>query len=236
MANLQKGVLDKVEHFLERQKLDYDVIVSDDGSTDGSIEFVEKFVKENPRFRLIKNPHLGKEGAVTLGMLSAKGKYVLFTDMDQATPIEELEKLLPYFDEYDVVIGSRHSRRKGAPLTRLIMANAMIILRTIFVGLREISDTQCGFKIFKKEASDTLFKKLYKLHNGFSKIKGSAVSAGFDVELLFLARKMGYRIKEVPVEWLYVETRRVNPITDSISGVFELLKIFLNKISGKYNI
>src|SRR5690348_16084892 len=97
MANLQKGVLDKVKSFLDKKKYSYEVLIVDDGSKDGSEEFVEKFVHSNKTFSLIKNPHLGKAGAVTTGMLTAKGSYVLFTDMDQATPIEEVDKLMPYF-------------------------------------------------------------------------------------------------------------------------------------------
>src|SRR5882762_11104325 len=92
MANLQKGVLEKVQHFLEKKKISYEVIIADDGSKDGSVAFIEKFISENPHFLLIKNPHYGKAGAVTTGMLAAKGKYRLFTDMDQATPIEEVDK------------------------------------------------------------------------------------------------------------------------------------------------
>src|SRR5579872_6210259 len=95
MANLQKGVLDKVKSFLEKQKYAYEVIVVDDGSKDGSDSFVEKFTKTNKAFSLLKNSHTGKAGAVTAGVLHAKGKYILFTDMDQATPIEEIDKLLP---------------------------------------------------------------------------------------------------------------------------------------------
>lgn len=236
MTNLQKGVLDKVEHYLEKNHPNYEVIVSDDGSQDGSLEFVDKFTKENKKFRLIKNPHLGKAGAVSTGMLAAKGKLVLFTDMDQATPIEEMAKLLPYVQDFDIVIGSRHSTRKGAPFTRKIMANSMIFLRTFLVGLRDISDTQCGFKMFKKETSDKLFSKVTTLHSGFRKIKGSAVSAGFDVELLYIAEKMGFKIKEVPVEWLYVETRRVSPIKDSIEGLKDLARIKQRIITNKYEL
>jgi len=234
MANLQKGVLDKVEHFLEKQKFTYEVLISDDGSTDGSIEFSEKFVKDNQKFELIRNSHLGKAGAVTLGMLSADGEYVLFTDMDQATPIEELNKLLPFVDKYDIVIGSRSSQRKGAPWTRVLMAKGMMVLRTVLVGLGGIEDTQCGFKLFKHEAAQKLFARLSQMHHGYKKISGSSVKAGFDVELLLLAQKMGYKIKEVPVEWLYVETRRVSPIKDSLEAVDDLVRIRLNDISGKY--
>ncbi len=234
IANLHKGVLDKVEHFLQKQKHEYEVLVVDDGSNDGSIEFEEKFIKENRNFRLIKNTHSGKAGAVTSGMLSAKGKYVLFTDMDQATPIEEVNKLLPFAERFDIVIGSRNSQRKGAPWTRLLMAKGMMVLRSVIVGIKGIKDTQCGFKLFRKDVSDVLFLKLQNFHHGYKKISGSSVKAGFDVELLFLAQKMKYKIKEVPVDWLYVETRRVSPIKDSIEAFEDLIRIKLNDLSGKY--
>ena len=184
---------------------------------------------------MIKNNHTGKAGAITTGVLSANGEFILFTDMDQATPIEELDKVLPYFDKgFDIVIGSRNSKRRGAPWTRLIMAKGMITLRTILVGISGISDTQCGFKMFRKEVAKKLFEKISKINNGFSEISGSKVSAGFDVELLYLAQKMGYKVKEVPVNWLYVETRRVSPIKDSIDGLVDLIKIKMNVLSGVY--
>lgn len=239
MANLQKGVLDKVVHFLNKKNYTYEVIIVDDGSKDGSVEFVESFIKENPRFRLIKNPHLGKAGAVTTGVLKTQGEYVLFTDMDQATPIEEIDKLLPVFDPpaggFDVVIGSRNSKRRGAPWTRLLMARGMMFLRSFVVGIKGISDTQCGFKIFRKAAAYKLFSKISKLHHGFSRVAGSSVSAGFDVEIVYLAQKMGYRIKEVPVNWLYVETRRVSPIKDSVEGFLDLVRIKIKDLQGTYD-
>ena len=237
MPNLRKGVLDKIDHYLSRQSYSYEVIIVDDGSDDGSLEFSERYARENKNFRVIKGSHSGKEGAVTKGMLEARGGIRLFTDMDQATPIEEAEKLLPFFNKnFDVVIGSRNHNRKGSPLSRRVMSRSMIILRKIMVGIYEIGDTQCGFKMFTEEAAEKLFKKINTLHNGFSEIHGSNVTAGFDVELLYMANKMGYKIKEVPVEWLYVESRRVSPIKDSINGLFDLGKITLNKFSGKYNL
>lgn len=236
MVNFQKGVLDKVEHFLSGKKFTYEVIIVDDGSDDGSAEFVLNFAKENPRFKLIKNTHTGKAGAVTVGVLASKGEIVLFTDMDQATPIEEVDKLLPCFKEgYDVVIGSRSSQRKGAPWTRLLMARGMIFLRTLIVGITGIKDTQCGFKAFTHDTAQKLFTKLNKLHRGFGAISGSAVTAGFDVELLFLAQKLKFKIKEVPVSWLYVETRRVNPIRDSLDGLVDLVRIKINDLKGWYD-
>lgn len=236
MPNLRKGVLEKIDHYLSRQSYTYEVIIVDDGSDDGSADFAEKFSRENKNFHIIKGDHSGKAGAVTKGMLKATGEIRLFTDMDQATPIEELEKMLPYFSkEFDVVIGSRRER-VGSPLSRRIMSKGMIVLRKVTVGMSEIEDTQCGFKMFSSEASEKLFKKLSDLHRGFSKIQGSNVAAGFDVELLLMASKMNLKIKEVPVSWYYVESRRVSPIKDSIHGVLDLLKIADTKLKGKYDI
>lgn len=235
MANLRKGVLEKVDYFLKKKKIPFEVIIVDDGSSDGSVEFVEHFVRENPEFSLIKNPHTGKGGAVTTGMLKGKGEYILFTDMDQATPIEEIDKLLPYFEKgFDIVIGSRKGERKGSPLIRLFVSRANMTLRKLLVGLPRISDTQCGFKVFKKDVAHKLFKKVSDIHHGFKSISGSNVTSGFDVELLYIAERMGYKIKEVSVSWLYVESRRVSVIRDSIEGLKELLTIRANSIKGIY--
>lgn len=235
MANLQKGVLDKVSRFLAKKKYSYEVIIVDDGSRDGSVEFVEEFVAQHKNFSLIKNKHMGKSGAVTAGVLRSSGEYVLFTDMDQATPIEELDHVLPHLEKgFDVVIGSR-AQRRGSPLARRIVSRGAILLRKLIVGMNDILDTQCGFKVFRKDAAKVLFKKIAKIHNGFSEIHGSAVSAGFDMELLYMAKKMGYSVKEVPVDWQYVETRRVSPVKDSIEGVLDLIKIKKNDLKGLYN-
>lgn len=235
MANLQKGTLEKIYSYLARQPLSFEVIIVDDGSNDGSREFVEKFSSEHKEFKLFKNSHMGKAGAVTSGMLAANGEYILFTDMDQATPIEELEKLLPFIkDGYEIVIGSRNNQRKGAPFSRKVMARGMIALRSFLVGLSDLSDTQCGFKLFKKEAAKKIFSKIEKIHAGFKKIKSSSVTAGFDIELLYIGQKMKYKIKEVPVQWLYVETRRVSPIRDSVDGFLELIRIRFRILKGTY--
>jgi len=236
MANLRKGVLDKVKRFLDSKKYSYEVVVVDDGSKDGSIEFVKKFAKENSEFHLIENKHTGKAGAVTTGMLAAKGEYVLFTDMDQATPIEEVNNLLPFLTDkkYDVAIGSRSTGGLGYPFSRLIQHEANIVLRKIIVGMPEVFDTQCGFKVFTQEASQKIFSKLHSIHNGFKEISSSAVHSGFDVELLVIAKYMGFKIKEVPVQWLYVESRRVSPMKDSVDGLLSLFKIRVKKIQGVY--
>lgn len=225
MQNLKKGILDKVSKYLSSQKYEFEVIIVDDGSDDGSREFVKEFVSKNKKFRLLENDHTGKAGAVTKGVLNAAGDYILFTDMDQATPIEELEKLLPFIPEYDIVVGSRSNNRQGAPFSRKIMANGMIILRTLLVGLSDIRDTQCGFKLFSKDAARKIFTTYSNVHHGFKSIKNSSVTAGFDIELLYIGERFGYQVKEVPIRWFYVETRRVSPLRDSIEGLLELFKI-----------
>lgn len=236
MANLRKGVLEKVDLYLTKHHKSFEVIIVDDGSNDGSVEFIRNFTKDHKEFTLLENQHTGKAGAVTAGMLKGRGEYRLFADMDQATPIEEIDKLLPFFEEgYDVVIGSRANRRQGSPFIRQFISRAQVVLRKVIVGLPELSDTQCGFKMFRGNVADELFSKVKSIHHGFKKISGSNVTSGFDIELLYLAEKMGYKIKEVPVQWLYVETRRVNPIRDSIQGVMELVTIKKNSLKGIYS-
>lgn len=236
MANLRKGVLDRVKRFLDSKKFDYEVIIVDDGSKDGSIEFAKQFSKGNKEFRLIENKHTGKAGAVTAGMLAAKGKFVVFTDTDQATPIEEVDSLLPYLTDkgYQVAIGSRTTGDLGYPLTRFIQHEAGIYLRKIIVGLPEIFDTQCGFKMFTNEAAHEIFSRLSEIHKGFKEISNSAVHYGFDIELLLIAKNKGYKIKEVSVHWLYVESRRVSPMRDSVDGILNLFRIRKKLIQGKY--
>lgn len=235
MANLQKGVLNKVDDYVKKQNYRSEIIIVDDGSDDGSCEFVKQFTKEAKNFKLIENNHTGKAGAVTTGMLEASGDYILFADMDQATPIEEVEKLLLHIESYKVIIGSRNDTRPGAPFSRKVMAKGMIFLRSSLIGLSEIKDTQCGFKLFEREAARKIFSKIKIIHKGFNGISGSSVTAGFDIELLYIAKKMRYSIREVPINWLYVETRRVSPLRDPIEGLFALFEIKRNIQKGVYN-
>ncbi|MBI3956047.1 glycosyltransferase [Candidatus Gottesmanbacteria bacterium] len=180
------------------------------------------------------NPHQGKAATVITGSLAAKGDVVLFTDLDQATPLSQVEKLLPWFTRgFDVVIGSRNNRREGAPITRIAMARGFMLLRSVILGLHGITDTQCGFKAFRQSVARDIFGRL-KLYGDRHVVEGSMVTAGFDIEVLFLSKKLGYNIQEVPVEWHYVETRRVNPVKDSWQGLLDILKIRVNAWKGLY--
>ncbi len=233
-TNIRLGTLDKVVRYLQHVFFSWEVIIVDDGSTDMTKRLLADFVDQNKGFQAIFNPHQGKAATVITGMLAAKGNIVLFSDLDQATPLHEIRKLLPFFDKgYDVVIGSRSGERHGAPLSRKIMARGFMALRSIILGLHGIIDTQCGFKAFRREVAYDVFRSLKRYGKGHE-VSGAMVTAGFDIEILFVAKRKGYKIKEVPVEWHYVETRRVNPIKDSLQGIMDIIAIRLNAWRGLY--
>lgn len=230
--NLKKGVLTQVEEYLKKQNLTYEVIIVDDGSSDSSVETVKEFINKNNNFRLIQNSHGGKAMAVMTGMIESKGEKILFTDMDQATPINQWDKFALKFEEgFDIAIGQRQGR-KGAPLIRKLAAWGFSFLRGIILGL-PYRDTQCGFKAFSKKAVDQIVPKI-KNEWGVVHFKGGAVNAGFDVELLYLAKKYGFKIIEVPVEWNYVDTERVQVVKDALAAIYDMFRIRINDFAGKY--
>lgn len=233
-SNLKKGVLGKVYKYLRSQDYSWEVLVVDDGSTDSTVALAEKFSMNKKGFTVLKESHRGKAGAVIAGMLAAKGEIVLFTDMDQATPIDQVEKILPKFsDGYDAVIGSR-SGREGAPVIRKAMALGFAVLRTLVLRL-PYRDTQCGFKAFSRSATKKIFKRMRVFKSG-TEIEGASVFAGFDLEILYIARKLKIKIAEVPVKWVHKGTVRVNPIKDSWEGLRDLIKVRINALLGKYRV
>lgn len=232
-ANMRAGSLEKVEHFLVKQSYPYEVIVVDDGSKDETIKLIEWKIRGMKNFRLIKNVHAGKAIAVMTGLLKCSGEIALFTDMDQATPIEEINKFLPKFNQgYDIVIGSR-SGRKGAPFIRKSMAWGFSMARRLVLGL-PFKDTQCGFKGFTRQAINVIFPLLLSRWQN-KKVKGGAVNAGFDVETLFVAKVKKFKVAEVPVEWYHVGTERVQAISDSWEALKDILRIRWDDFSNKYD-
>ncbi|HLF27972.1 MAG TPA: glycosyltransferase [Anaerolineae bacterium] len=237
-ANLQLGALHKVANYLAAQDDACEVLVVDDGSEDETAALAEDFARRHAGFRVMRNSHRGKAYTVIAGILEARGAIVLFSDMDQATPITESAKLLPWFERgYDVVIGSRGTARRNAPRWRKLMSRSQVLLRSVILGFRQISDTQCGFKAFRREAAWAIVERLF-LYGAPAPRRGTGamVTSGFDVEVLFVARKLGYGIKEVPVEWDYQRTRRVNLLKDSARGVRDLLRIRLADVRGVYTV
>ncbi len=234
-SNLQKGVLDKIGNYVANDPRFKEVLIVDDGSTDSSKLIIKEFyLPKFPKFKLIENDHRGKAFAVITGIQKAKGERVIFSDIDLATPIEEAEKLIKGLTNgFQIVIGSRNSRRKGAPFLRKVMAVGLIAVRGFFIGLGNIRDTQCGFKAFERKTALTIIDKL-RVFNPQRQVRGSSVSAGFDLEFLFLAKRMNLEIKEVPVTWRHVETKNVNFLTDSIETLRDLIKIRLYDLAGKY--
>lgn len=234
-ANIQKGVLDKIGNYTKSDKRFAEILIVDDGSTDKSLQIIkEKYLPQFSKFKLIKNSHQGKAFAVIKGINEAKADYVMFSDIDLATPVEEAEKMIAELKKgYKIVIGSRTSKRQGAPITRQLLAVGFIYIRNILFGFKGIKDTQCGFKIFEKKAALDIIQHSHIFKND-RRIEGPSVTAAFDLEFLFLASKLGYKIKEVPVSWRHVETKNVNFLKDTLETMADILKIKYLDLRGRY--
>ncbi|MFH1244100.1 MAG: glycosyltransferase [bacterium] len=236
LENLHRGVLGVISLYFSSQSYDWEVIISDDGSTDESVKFIEDFIASHPRFRLLKNPHAGKPYALKAAIKTARGKYVLFTDMDQSTPIDQFDKLLPYTkDGFRVVIGSRGVRRRDSSLIRQLASVIFLLARKIFL-LRSIKDTQCGFKLIETKLATKIFSRM-RLFGRSNQVVGWKVTA-YDVEMLYLAEKLGAEIQEVRVVWRDEDTssdKKRNFVKESIEMFLEILRVSVNDMLGKYN-
>lgn len=235
-ANIQKGVLDKIGNFTKNDSRFSEILIVDDGSQDKSKTIIKTtYLKQFPKFKLIENNHQGKAAAIIKGVEVSKTPYVMFSDIDLATPIEEANKLLQYIPDYSIVIGSRKAGRIGAPFTRKILAFGMIFIRSTIIGLRGVQDTQCGFKLFERNAAKKIISHL-QVSNKKNTIHGPSVSAAFDLEFLFLASKMQLKIKEIPVIWRHVETKNVNFFKDSFETLRDIYLIKTYDLAQKYKI
>lgn len=232
-GNFKKGTLKMVDDYLKKQKYSWEVIVVDDGSGDQTASLLEGFVKNKKTWHLVRNLHQGKAQTVMTGLEKARGQYRLFTDFDQSTPISEVEKFLEKARDFDVVIGSREIRgakREKEPFYRHLMGKIFNFLVQVLV-IKGIYDTQCGFKLFRKEVMKEV---LPRLKIAKQKTAG-AYTGAFDVELLFLAKKLGFKICEVPIYWKHVRTSRVSPFRDSLKMLSEILKIRFYNLLGAYD-
>lgn len=231
-GNLEHGVLEEMAAYLNRQSYSWEVLISDDGSTDDSREIARSHISQLPGFRLLENPHRGKPGAVWAGIQAARGEVVLFTDMDQSTPLDQFDKLKPKLDAgYDIAIGSRGLERENFPLYRRIGSIVFRGFRQLFI-LRHISDTQCGFKAFKTTVARDVFPQLDALRP--KEVVGWQVTA-FDVELLYLADQAGYSIAEVVVNWSnrdFAQHKNKSYWRESFHMADQVIKILLRHLRG----
>lgn len=231
------STLNTIVSFMNSYNPSFEVIVVDDGSKDSSVQLIKNYISSRENIYLIENPHKGKGYAVRTGVLMTAGKYILMTDADLATPIDEIKRLLVWVENqnYDLAIASREgigAVRHEEPFLRHLMGRVFNLLIKIIVGLF-YKDTQCGFKLFKGDQARDIFSRLILFGDSSKVVKYPKVTA-FDVEVLVIAKNDGLKVKEIPVPWTYVPTKRVSAIRDSILMLLEISKIRLNDLLGKY--
>jgi len=230
------STLQAIIEFCRQQPYSCELIVVDDGSSDATAAVAEHMRQHFAALEVLRLDHRGKGYAVRQGMLRAHGSYVLFADADLAVPIAEWHKLQPFFErDYDVVIGSREgigARRIGEPRYRHFIGRVFnFVVRTVALG--GIQDSQCGFKAFTAEAAQRIFSAVRLYGADARPLRGGAVTA-FDVEVLFLARRLGYRVKEVPITWHYGLETKVDPLRDSLRNFRDVLRVRWNDLRGAY--
>ena len=220
--------LEEIDKYLSKQNYDYEILVVNDGSKDKTAQVIRDRVSVIQNLRLIDNKkNNGKGYVVRQGMLEAKGEYRIFTDADNSTSIDQVEKMWPYFEAgFDIVFGSRDA--KGAILNppqsplRRFLGEVFGFLTNLIVGTWGIADSQCGFKCFTKKAAENIFPKC--------KINRFA----FDPEFFVIAKKLGYKIKEIPVYWENDPESKVK-FKWMVNMGIDLLKIRWNIITKKYD-
>jgi dolichyl-phosphate beta-glucosyltransferase len=222
------ATLEKVLGYVREQGLSAEVIVVNDGSRDNTADLVREVAAKDPVLRLLENPgNRGKGYAVRNGMLNARGEVVVFSDADLSSPIEEMPKLLAALAAgADIAIGSRwlqaELQTQRQSLLRQLFGRIFNLLNRIILGLR-FKDTQCGFKAFTRRAAQTILP-LQRIERW-----------GFDPEILFLARKFGFRVEEVPVLWGHSGDTRIHPLLDGARMFQEMVRVRWYDLTGRYD-
>lgn len=216
-----------MRQFLDNQSYTYEVIVVNDGSKDTTEAVVNIIAEGWPQLKFISNPiNRGKGAVVRQGVLAARGRYILFSDADNATPIDQINKLLFYADKYPVVVGSRYCAGAKVHIPqsrhRIILSRASNLLIRI-LAVPGIYDTQCGFKLFERNAGQNIFANV-RLDR-----------FGFDFEALVIARHLGYRFKEVGIDWYNDMESKVRTGREALRTLRDLFRVKLNLINGRYS-
>jgi glycosyltransferase involved in cell wall biosynthesis len=219
--------LEKRHEYLEKQNYSYEILIVNDGSTDKTKELVQEKIKDWSHFKLIDNKvNKGKGGVVKQGMLEASGQWRLFMDVDESVTINEIERLWPYTKDYEIIVGSRYIKggqvTKKQPLIRRVISRGGNLLIQILVAWG-IRDTQCGFKMFSEHAA----KEIFPLQ--------TMERWSFDMELVAIAKRHGYKIKEVPVIWEEQSGSRLRAVKTAVRSLRDVFVIWWRKITGKYN-
>jgi glycosyltransferase involved in cell wall biosynthesis len=223
-----EAALERVTSCVAAQGWDAEILVVDDGSKDNTAAIVERWMQDFPRLHLIQNPgNKGKGYSVRNGLLQAAGEIVMFTDADLSAPMEEAERLIAALAAgADVAIGSRWMDRTRQtihqPLYRQFFGRCFNWITRTVMGL-PFKDTQCGFKAFKRSAAQTIFR-LQTIERW-----------GFDPEILFIARKLKYVVREVPVTWGHDERSRMSYLKDGLKMLEDMAKIRANSLAGRYD-
>lgn len=221
------ATLQRVIAYAAERGWDAEIIAVDDGSTDNTAQIIAAFAQKHPQLRLLQNPgNRGKGYSIRNGMLQAQGEILLFSDADLSSPIEEADKLWAAIaGGADIAIGSRWLRSdlqtQRQPVYRQVFGRIFNLILRIVLGLN-FKDTQCGFKAFTRRAATAIFP-LQRIERW-----------GFDPELLYLARKFGFKVAEIPVAWAHREGTRISPLRDGPQMFVEMLKIRWNAMRGKY--
>jgi len=228
--NFKSGVLLPVIDYLNRQKYIWEVLLINDGSADQTQALLTQFCDQHPNWKLLRIKHGGKAAAVTTGMLAARGQIILFTDFDQSTPISEVSKFIDHHQNGADVVASYRVVRRDTLMAKVRGWMFVNLVQT--VALPGILDSQCGFKSFMNSAAKKIFGNLLVSKPG-KKISGGYMGA-FDVEVLFLARKFGYRIDQIPVEWTRYISDRLNIWREPLMMAVDTFKVRIYDILGKY--
>lgn len=223
--NRLPDTLEQVHRFLEGQPFTFEIVIVENGSADRTLEVAQGFAKQHANVRVIQSQR-GKGAAVKRGMLEAKGEYRFMCDADLSMPVEELLKFIPpALEGFDIAIASREAKgavRYNEPYYRHLGGRVInfIIKSLILPGL---NDTQCGFKCFRAGIAENLF--------GMQTLDGWS----FDIELLYLARRRGHSIREIPIHWYHDVETKVRALPDAIRMVRDIFRIHANARRGIYD-